>query len=102
MAPKLNAGSLGANAFMFLVFVLLLARELISKYKNGSMYYYYYYFLLISISVFFLLKYTETEPRWIFLVGRGTMIKISAILTPVTKVTFFQERWIITNFILWK
>ena len=33
---NLNAGRLCANAFMFLVFVLLLARELISKYKNGS------------------------------------------------------------------
>ena len=33
---NLNAGSLCANAFMFLVFVLLLGRELISKYKNDS------------------------------------------------------------------
>ena len=47
-------------------------------------------------------KYTEAEPRWSFLVGRGSTIKITAILAPVTKVTFFQERWIITNFILWK
>ena len=33
---NLNAGTSCSNAFMFLVFVLLLARELISKYKNGS------------------------------------------------------------------
>ena len=33
---NLTAGSLCANAFMFLVFVLLLARELVSKYENGS------------------------------------------------------------------
>ena len=33
---NLNAGSLCANAFMILVFVLLLARELVSKYENGS------------------------------------------------------------------
>ena len=33
---NLNAGTLCANALMFLVFVLLLARELISKYKHGS------------------------------------------------------------------
>ena len=37
-----------------------------------------------------------------FFVGRGTIIKITAIVAPVTKVTFFQERWIIKNFILWK
>ena len=46
-------------------------------------------------------KHTEAEPRWIFLVGRGTIIKISAILAPLTKVTFFQKRWIITNFTTW-
>ena len=33
-----------------------------------------------------------------FLVGRCTIIKITAILAPVTKDTFFQKRWIITNF----
>ena len=33
---NLNADSLYANAYMFLVFVLLLARELTSKYENGS------------------------------------------------------------------
>ena len=33
---NLNADSLYANAYMFLVFVLLLGRELISKYKNDS------------------------------------------------------------------
>ena len=36
---------------------------------------------------------------WIFLVGRGITIKITAILAPVTKVTFFQERFIISNFL---
>ena len=34
--------------------------------------------------------------------SRYFIIKITAILAPVTKVTFFQERWIIPNFILWK
>ena len=29
------------------------------------------------------------------------IIKITAIRAPVTKVTFFQERWIITNFTIW-
>ena len=42
-------------------------------------------------------KYTEAEPSLIFLVGRGTILKITAILAPVTKVTFFQKRWIITK-----
>ena len=33
--------------------------------------------------------------------SRGTIIKITAILAPVTKVTFFQERFIISNFLFW-
>ena len=34
--------------------------------------------------------------------SRSRYYNKTAILAPVTKVTFFQERWIITNFILWK